>query len=88
MHGFNRGVVSLANAKDDLVLRVILNAVTAKAFVHLGINAAQRFQDGNRRREQRLNFTIAAQEAAGAPYTQNVKAHAAHGKRNSDNAGK
>ena len=39
------GVVGVAHAEDDFVLRIILQAVAAKTFVSAGIGAQHRLQD-------------------------------------------
>src|SRR5207237_7453352 len=44
-HQLDCWIVSLADAKNNFVLRIVLKAVAAKVFVHLGIGAFQRLED-------------------------------------------
>ena len=48
-HHFCRGIVSVLDAEQDFVLWIILQAMTAKAFVHLRVSPLERLKDGNRR---------------------------------------
>src|SRR5436305_6843359 len=48
LHTGDGGIISIADSKNNLVVRVILEAMTAEALVNLGINSLQRFQNGNR----------------------------------------
>ena len=73
----NGGIVGVTHAKDDLVFRVILNAVAAEALIHLGIDSAQRLEDGNRRSKGWKGLPAFAAEAADAPQAEQIKAHAA-----------
>ena len=40
----NRGIVCIADPEDNLVFRIILQTMTAEAFIHLGIGATERLE--------------------------------------------
>ncbi len=45
LHGGHGGIGGLADAEDQFIVGVVLQAMAAKALIHLGIDAAQRLQD-------------------------------------------
>src|ERR1700687_1093114 len=45
----NRRIISLADAKDNFVLGIVLQKMTAKAVIHLRISTPERLENRNRR---------------------------------------
>src|SRR5690349_13923112 len=49
-HTVHRGVGRIADAEDNFVLGIILQAIAAKTLVHFRIGTLQRLKDGNWRK--------------------------------------
>ena len=67
VHRVHCGILSVIYAEDDFVVRIILHAMAGETLIHLRIDAAQRFKDGNRRREFRIRLATVMQKGADTP---------------------
>ena len=83
--GNERGVGERADAEEDLVLAcILLHAVAGECRVHLVIEAADRLEDADRRREGGVLAAEAVHEGARAPQGEEVVADARPGEDRGD----
>src|SRR5215469_17168787 len=74
---FNRRIVGVAHAENDFVCRIILDAVTAEALIHLRIHATQWFQDRNWPGETGTIGLLSALKGPRTPQAQGVEPYPA-----------
>src|SRR5690349_23945750 len=91
LHISDDRILRVIHAKNDLVMRVILLTVTAKALVNVWIRAAKRLQyadggaEGFSRTQKVFALPAQVQVDARAPDAEQIKADAANRQHTSDN---
>src|SRR5947209_805674 len=79
MDGLYGRIVGLVDAKDNFVFGIILDAMAAKALIHLRVNTTQGLENGNRRSKFGVRLTAVLEKGADTPQAKHIKAHAAQG---------
>src|SRR5262249_37633126 len=88
MNRFHGGVVRFADAKNNLVFGIGLDAVAAEALIHLRVHAAQGFENGYWWVKSSGFVAAPTPEGVSAPQTEQIKAHAAKSEPCGYDAGK